>query len=599
MSLIEICGASVLVGFGISFIFLAGSIWSDGRHGINKVLSGSLVGALLIAATCFFCLVAVIGLSMLAGVSLTAFSVMSFTLSVGFAVEYSVHIVARWLRSDRETALERVDETMSFLMLPTFMSFVSSVVGVLCLSFTGFEFNTRFFFTPLIIVMFVTYFFGIFWLPVFLTWFEFDFVKLGPKEATGRKSSKKGHVLSKLQESESSEIEDTSACLKSKSTDLEMNNNSTPAMVDYNCARISVEDVGDTDALDFLSCYNMSNCGADDQKTLQRYSKAAEGDDNSLIVEKAELTPSQTETSYLSKRVPLFALQSALSSASSQRTAQINNTRKAYEEKNGLLRGAHDCGASSQRGHPRCGITTRSLLVGDIVDRSLVDAASTESLGTASSDDIVLSKSSNVFDGVDTVVSSRASSDEHRKAAAKARRFQVGPPGSSQQYKSSHAPLSQLGTSPLSTSHVYEGPRSTGNSLTTTGAKTFFADDPPIRRTLSSPRKRKHEMNPRASLKHANVFSVAGTGPSKSCSSTILSGENDDDIESSTSQISLLNTEDTTESRSHGYDMESILDKPLASAPVCIAAQDEEKLVPPSKSEVESFLEETFKMSQH
>jgi len=49
---------------------------------------------------------------------------------------------------------------MSFLTLPTFMSFVSSTIGVACLAGTEFEFTQVFYFRPLIIVMFITYFFG-------------------------------------------------------------------------------------------------------------------------------------------------------------------------------------------------------------------------------------------------------------------------------------------------------------------------------------------------------------------------------------------------------------------------------------------------------
>lgn len=89
MNFVEISGASVLIGFGMSLAFLACQFFCDGQHSSWKILCGSLVGALLIAANCFFCLVAVVGISMLAGVSLTAFSLMSFVLSVGFAVEYS------------------------------------------------------------------------------------------------------------------------------------------------------------------------------------------------------------------------------------------------------------------------------------------------------------------------------------------------------------------------------------------------------------------------------------------------------------------------------------------------------------------------------
>ena len=106
---------------------------------------------------------------------------MSFVLSVGFAVEYSVHIVARFLKADSqlETGLDRVKYTMSFLMLPTFMSFGSSVIGVICLAFTEFEFSFTFFFKPLIILMFVTYFYGCWWLPVVLTLVNWDIVKFG------------------------------------------------------------------------------------------------------------------------------------------------------------------------------------------------------------------------------------------------------------------------------------------------------------------------------------------------------------------------------------------------------------------------------------
>lgn len=88
---------------------------------------------------------------------------MSFCLSIGFTVEYSVHIVSRFLRAstrDAQDHQDRVDYTMSFLMLPTFMSFVSSTIGVMCLALTEFAFIDVFFFRPLIIVMFVSYFFG-------------------------------------------------------------------------------------------------------------------------------------------------------------------------------------------------------------------------------------------------------------------------------------------------------------------------------------------------------------------------------------------------------------------------------------------------------
>lgn len=177
----EIGAISVGTGFGISFLFLVGRLLSERRHALGKVLVGSFLGSILIAVTTILSLVCVSGLSALFDVSFTGFSVMSFVLSVGFAVEYSVHIVARWLLADTsfKTSLERVEHAMEFLFLPTFMSFVSSTIGVACLAFTEFEFNEVFFFRPLIIVMLVTYFFGCWWLPVLLVLLDFDTVKFG------------------------------------------------------------------------------------------------------------------------------------------------------------------------------------------------------------------------------------------------------------------------------------------------------------------------------------------------------------------------------------------------------------------------------------
>lgn len=178
--LVKLSGTSVGVGFGIAFIFLFAKFSLEGLHPSGKIILGSVVGAIFIALTIIMSLVAVVGVSILAGVSLTGFSNMSFVLSVGFSVEYSVHVVSRWLRADLDIkGIDRVKHTMSFLMLPTFMSFVSSTIGVACLAFTEFSFNQVFFFRPLITVMMVTYFYGIWWLPAALCLVDIDAVKLG------------------------------------------------------------------------------------------------------------------------------------------------------------------------------------------------------------------------------------------------------------------------------------------------------------------------------------------------------------------------------------------------------------------------------------
>jgi len=173
--------ATVAVGFGVSTLFLFVDIFFVSNHSLSKVVVGSISGGLLIGSMCALSITTVIGLSSLLKVNLTAFSVMSFVLSVGFVVEYAVHIVHRFLMapSNLDSAVSRVEYAMSFLFIPTFMSFVSSTIGVFCLGFTKFEFNTVFFFRPLMIVMFITYFCGCYVLPVFLTFMDFNVLKLG------------------------------------------------------------------------------------------------------------------------------------------------------------------------------------------------------------------------------------------------------------------------------------------------------------------------------------------------------------------------------------------------------------------------------------
>lgn len=179
--LLKTSSTSVAVGFVVAAFFLILQMKREGEHPTTKIVMGSLAGAFLIAVTTVLCLIPVIGFSVIADVNFTAFSNMSFVLSVGFAVEYSVHIVHGFLSapSNIEGAKARVEHAMSFLCIPLTLSFISSTVGICCLAFTDFKFNEVYFFRPLIIVMMVTYFNGCWFLPSLLTALEFDCLNLG------------------------------------------------------------------------------------------------------------------------------------------------------------------------------------------------------------------------------------------------------------------------------------------------------------------------------------------------------------------------------------------------------------------------------------
>lgn len=183
-TLATLVGTSVAVAFVVATAFLFFELNpADDNFTPGKKFIASLVGAVIIALTIVTCLIPVMGISMLFGVNLTAFSNMAFALSIGFATEYSVHVIHRFLAAPIyiEEATKRVEYTMKFLTQPLTLSFLASVIGVACLAFTEIEFTERFFFRPLMCVMLVTYFVGAYFLPIVLTKLNFEFLRVGHK----------------------------------------------------------------------------------------------------------------------------------------------------------------------------------------------------------------------------------------------------------------------------------------------------------------------------------------------------------------------------------------------------------------------------------
>mmetsp|Transcript_3113 Transcript_3113/g.3680 ORF Transcript_3113/g.3680 Transcript_3113/m.3680 type:complete len:1362 (+) Transcript_3113:138-4223(+) len=183
--LLTITCTSIAVGFAVATLFLLVTLMmSPHGHSAKKIVVASVVGGLLIAMTSILCVIPVIGISILVGVSLTAFSNMAFVLSIGFAVEYSVHVVHRFISAPNTlaSAHDRVVHTMKFLTMPLTLSFLSSTIGIICLAFTEFKFNEVYFFRPLLIVMLVTYFIGTWFLPILLTKLDFDILKVGSSD---------------------------------------------------------------------------------------------------------------------------------------------------------------------------------------------------------------------------------------------------------------------------------------------------------------------------------------------------------------------------------------------------------------------------------
>lgn len=164
---------SAAAGFVISFVFLHLELTASKLGKLRPRTFCCLMGALLITAVLALSMITVWGWMSLAKVELSAFSAMAILFASGFAIEYAVHIVHHFLESQADTAVERIDYAMTFLFNPTCMAAVSSFASVLVLCFSGFGFVTKFFFTPLVMVVVVTYFYGAIVLPCALSFMEF------------------------------------------------------------------------------------------------------------------------------------------------------------------------------------------------------------------------------------------------------------------------------------------------------------------------------------------------------------------------------------------------------------------------------------------
>eukprot|EP00933_Yihiella_yeosuensis_P057651 TRINITY_DN5761_c0_g1_i4.p1 TRINITY_DN5761_c0_g1~~TRINITY_DN5761_c0_g1_i4.p1 ORF type:complete len:1207 (-),score=263.33 TRINITY_DN5761_c0_g1_i4:401-4021(-) len=179
------CGLAITSGFVVSTLFLAmdftfGEHRSEQSTSQLQKLAAACAGAAIITVIVCLSTFTVFGISTLADIKLSVFSIMSYLTSIGFAVEYSVHIVHRFLRAPAacDSASQRVDYAMEFLFLPTFMGSSASIAGILCMGFAKAQFVLKYFFAPLLVVMFVTYFYGCVFLPTILHYLGSKWIRM-------------------------------------------------------------------------------------------------------------------------------------------------------------------------------------------------------------------------------------------------------------------------------------------------------------------------------------------------------------------------------------------------------------------------------------
>ncbi|CAH3129517.1 unnamed protein product [Pocillopora meandrina] len=165
---------------GIPFIFWEQYIWL-GKHlmtAVAIVLSASFVvmavilcnfwAAMLIVIVLVMITVEVYGFMGLAGIKLSAVPAVTLILSVGVGVEFTVHMCMKFLTStgDRNQRMQRAVE---YVFSPVVDGAVSTLLGVIMLAGSDFDFIVRYFFNLLAALIVIGTLNGLVFLPVLLS----------------------------------------------------------------------------------------------------------------------------------------------------------------------------------------------------------------------------------------------------------------------------------------------------------------------------------------------------------------------------------------------------------------------------------------------
>jgi hypothetical protein len=201
--LLEISGYGLLIALFVSslFFYIGFSTHREERGKGSKVcgldqqdLMLSTICGFIVTLNSALSLYVVVGMSSLSGVNMCGLSAMACLMSAGFSVEFSVHVVHRFVEADPSLSpVERVVQGIESLFMPTALGFISSAVGIMTLLFSRFSFVLVYFFIPLFIMLVVTFFFGIFMLPTILSLLDLPIFKIyGKAEEDKKPTEEKG-----------------------------------------------------------------------------------------------------------------------------------------------------------------------------------------------------------------------------------------------------------------------------------------------------------------------------------------------------------------------------------------------------------------------
>lgn len=160
---------ALLMGFFLSFVFLVVSFRIEALETVplDRQIKAALAGSSFIVLCMILCVFSSFGICCMLGLKFSVLTIMSYLMAIGFAVEYAVHVVHRFITAPLEhnTSEKRVDYSLNLLFMPMATSFLASIVSILGMAFSNISLIYKYHFIPLLVVQLITFFVGTLLLP--------------------------------------------------------------------------------------------------------------------------------------------------------------------------------------------------------------------------------------------------------------------------------------------------------------------------------------------------------------------------------------------------------------------------------------------------
>jgi len=161
-------GWGLLACFASCFVLLAVMSSTNGEDdNLVKRLMSSLWGAMVIVSVIAMMVFEVYGFCGITDIKISAIPAVSLIMSVGVGVEFTAHITLAFVKAAGNRN-DRMEHALDHMFAPTFDGAISTLLGVIMLAFSEFEFIQKYFFMLYLFIVLFGVLNGLILLPVIL-----------------------------------------------------------------------------------------------------------------------------------------------------------------------------------------------------------------------------------------------------------------------------------------------------------------------------------------------------------------------------------------------------------------------------------------------